>query len=327
MLGLLLRAGGRRRRWRRSIPSNGEIVALASTQRYSASSQFNFAAQAHRQPGSSFKVVRPDDGDQAGHRPRLDLLQRQLADDADDSRAASTVDGQQRRARARHDVAHAGDLGLGQRRSSRSSALDVGRPPTSPRPPTTMGITSPLGIKGARDIPCKARPALLHPPAAAIGGLSVGRHPAGAGQCLRHARQRRRPSPTRPRSTRVVFPEREGRRAERAARASACSPRGRPTRSRKRPRGRDHERHRRRLHVHRLPRGGRQDRHQRGTIGRLVRRLHAALLDRRLDRAPALAQPTPGSAARPPGRSGAPTWRPPRAATAPTSRFPRACRP
>src|SRR4051812_8468286 len=37
-------------------PSNGEIVALTSTQRYSESSQFNFAAHAQRQPGSSFKV-------------------------------------------------------------------------------------------------------------------------------------------------------------------------------------------------------------------------------------------------------------------------------
>src|SRR3954469_3558835 len=37
-------------------PSNGEIVALASTQRYSLTSQFNFAAHAQRQPGSSFKV-------------------------------------------------------------------------------------------------------------------------------------------------------------------------------------------------------------------------------------------------------------------------------
>src|SRR3954465_7125771 len=37
-------------------PSNGKIAALASTQRYSENSQFNFAAHAHRQPGSSFKV-------------------------------------------------------------------------------------------------------------------------------------------------------------------------------------------------------------------------------------------------------------------------------
>ncbi len=37
-------------------PTNGEIVALASTQDYSADSQFNYAWQAHRQPGSSFKT-------------------------------------------------------------------------------------------------------------------------------------------------------------------------------------------------------------------------------------------------------------------------------
>ena len=36
-------------------PKTGEIVALASSQHYSGNSQFNFAAQAHRQPGSSFK--------------------------------------------------------------------------------------------------------------------------------------------------------------------------------------------------------------------------------------------------------------------------------
>src|SRR5204863_1856687 len=36
-------------------PTNGHIVAMASSQPYSASSQFNFAANAHRQPGSSFK--------------------------------------------------------------------------------------------------------------------------------------------------------------------------------------------------------------------------------------------------------------------------------
>ena len=65
-------------------PSNGEIVALASTQRYSLSSQFNFAAHAQRQPGSSFKIYDLTDGDQAGHRPRHDLLRRHLADDADD---------------------------------------------------------------------------------------------------------------------------------------------------------------------------------------------------------------------------------------------------
>ncbi|HMC05775.1 MAG TPA: transglycosylase domain-containing protein [Solirubrobacterales bacterium] len=35
--------------------TNGHILAMASTQAYSSSSQFNLAADAHRQPGSSFK--------------------------------------------------------------------------------------------------------------------------------------------------------------------------------------------------------------------------------------------------------------------------------
>jgi penicillin-binding protein 1A len=37
-------------------PENGEIVALASTKGYSSESQFNYAWQARRQPGSSFKT-------------------------------------------------------------------------------------------------------------------------------------------------------------------------------------------------------------------------------------------------------------------------------
>jgi penicillin-binding protein 1A len=37
-------------------PDTGEIVALASTEGYASESQFNYAWQAHRQPGSSFKA-------------------------------------------------------------------------------------------------------------------------------------------------------------------------------------------------------------------------------------------------------------------------------
>jgi penicillin-binding protein 1A len=37
-------------------PSSGEIVALASTEGYAEESEFNYAWQAHRQPGSSFKT-------------------------------------------------------------------------------------------------------------------------------------------------------------------------------------------------------------------------------------------------------------------------------
>ncbi len=52
-------------------PATGEIVALASTEGYATENQFNYAWQAHRQPGSSFKTFVLADGDQAGHRPRL----------------------------------------------------------------------------------------------------------------------------------------------------------------------------------------------------------------------------------------------------------------
>ena len=81
-------------------PDNGEIVALASTEGYATESQFNYAWQAHRQPGSSFKTFVLADGDQAGHRPRHDLLRRHLAEDAGDPRRRPALGGQQLRARA-----------------------------------------------------------------------------------------------------------------------------------------------------------------------------------------------------------------------------------
>ena len=51
--------------------------------------------------------------------------------------------------------------------------LDVG-PENIAKTAYQMGITSPLGIKGPRDIPCKVGPNCYIPPADAIGGLSVG---------------------------------------------------------------------------------------------------------------------------------------------------------
>src|SRR4029078_12307105 len=51
--------------------------------------------------------------------------------------------------------------------------LDVG-PENIAKTAYEMGITSPLGIKGAGDIPCKLGPNCYPPPADAIGGLSVG---------------------------------------------------------------------------------------------------------------------------------------------------------
>ena len=51
--------------------------------------------------------------------------------------------------------------------------LDVG-PENIAKTAYEMGITSPLGIKGPNDTPCKLGPNCFIPPADAIGGLSVG---------------------------------------------------------------------------------------------------------------------------------------------------------
>ena len=55
----------------------------------------------------------------------------------------------------------------------RAPGLDLG-PDNIAKTAYEMGITSPLGIKGSRDIPCKLGPNCFIPPADAIGGLSVG---------------------------------------------------------------------------------------------------------------------------------------------------------
>ena len=70
--------------------------------------------------------------------------------------------------------------------------------------------------------------------------------------------------------------------------------------------------------------GGRQDRHRREPRQRLVRRLHAAALDRRLGRLPAGQHPDrpTASAAPTPARSGRTTWSRRPTATAATGRAP-----
>ena len=61
-------------------PKTGAIVALASTEGYADESEFNYAWQAAPPARVLVQDLRPDDGDQAGDRPRLDLLRRHLAD-------------------------------------------------------------------------------------------------------------------------------------------------------------------------------------------------------------------------------------------------------
>jgi penicillin-binding protein 1A len=152
-------------------PSNGEIVALASTQRYSINSQFNFAAHAQRQPGSSFKVydlttaikqgIDPDTTYYDGSSPAT------LETPGGSSWTVNNAEpggGTMRLTDATWDSVNVIFAKLG---------LDVG-PENIAQTAYQMGITSPLGVKGARDIPCKLGPNCFIPPADAIGGLSVG---------------------------------------------------------------------------------------------------------------------------------------------------------
>jgi len=152
-------------------PSNGEIVALTSTQRYSENSQFNFAAHAQRQPGSSFKVydltaaikqgVDPDSTYYDGTSPKT------LETPGGSSWTVNNAEpggGTMALTQATWESVNVVFAQLG---------LDVG-PANIAKTAYAMGINSPLGIKGAREFPCKVGPNCFIPPADAIGGLSVG---------------------------------------------------------------------------------------------------------------------------------------------------------
>jgi penicillin-binding protein 1A len=152
-------------------PSNGEIVALASTQRYSSNSQFNFAAQAHRQPGSSFKTYVLTTAVKQGIDPYHTYYDGTSPKTLDVSGAPWTVH-------------NAGD-GEGSGSMSITDGtiqsinvvfaqlgLDVG-PNNFAKTAYQMGITSPLGIKSDGS-PCKSGSGCYTPAADAIGGLSVG---------------------------------------------------------------------------------------------------------------------------------------------------------
>ena len=152
-------------------PSNGEIVALASTQRYSLTSQFNFAAHAQRQPGSSFKVydltaaikegIDPDTTYYDGTSPKTLETPGGSSWTVNNAEAGGGVVPLTEATWESVNVVFA-QLGL-----------DVG-PENIAKTAYEMGITSPLGIKGPNDTPCKLGPHCFIPPADAIGGLSVG---------------------------------------------------------------------------------------------------------------------------------------------------------
>ena len=184
-------------------PSNGEIVALASSQRYSEESQFNFAAHAQRQPGSSFKVyvltaaikqgIDPDSTYYDGSSPKT--LEIPGGSTWTVNNAEPGGGGTMALTHATWESVNVIFAQLG---------LDVG-PENFARTAYAMGITSPLGIKGAGATPCRRGPNCFIPPADAIGGLTLGVTPleqANAYATLANGGVRHDPTAI----ARVVFP-------------------------------------------------------------------------------------------------------------------------
>ncbi|HKH22266.1 MAG TPA: transglycosylase domain-containing protein [Solirubrobacterales bacterium] len=183
-------------------PSNGKIVALASTQRYSLTSQFNFAAHAQRQPGSSFKTYVLTAAIRQGIDPDTTYYDGSSPKTLDVDGSTWTVNNAE--------PGGGGVLPLTEATWESVNVvfaqlgLDVG-PENFARTAYDMGITSPLGIKGARAIPCKLGKNCFIPPADAIGGLSVGVTPleqANAYATLANGGVRHDPTAI----DRVVFP-------------------------------------------------------------------------------------------------------------------------
>ncbi len=245
--------------------TNGHILAMASSQPYSPTSQFNFAADAHRQPGSSFKPyvlaaalkegMNPDSTYYSGASP----MTLSLPDGT-----SWTVNNAEK--------AGAGTLSVRQATVESVNVvfaqldLDVG-PENVRKAAYAAGITTHLDAF----------------PAEGIGGLRIGVTPLEqADAYATFANGGIHNSATA--IGKIVFPERRHRHAGREQQLEGVLRRGR-LRAHRRAQGSDHLGDRGRLHGHRLPGGG-QDRNNRGRVRRLVRRLHAEDLDRGLGGAP-----------------------------------------
>ena len=182
-------------------PSSGAIVALASSQRYSRDSQFDFAAQAHRQPGSSFKTFVLTTAIKQGIDPGSTYLDGS-------SPMTLTIPG------GIPWTVHNAEPGHGTMSLTQATwnsvdvvyaqlALDVGVANFADTA-YQMGITSPLGTN-ADGRPCRRGPGCFVPPAAAIGGLDEGVTPlemAGAYATLADGGVRHRATSI----AKVVFP-------------------------------------------------------------------------------------------------------------------------
>ena len=250
-------------------PKTGEIVALASTEGYASESQFNYAWQAHRQPGSSFKAF---------------VLTTAIKQGVDP--ATTYYDGTSPKTLAlpgggtwtvNNAEPGGGTMSLEQATWDSVNVvfaqldLDVGSENVT-HTAHQMGIEAPLESV----------------PAEAIGGLRIGVTPlemADAYATLADGGVHHAPTAI----SRVEFPNGKVDEADAAAGERVLTP-GQAYDVTHLLEGRDHPGHRRRLHLHGLPLRGGQDRHLRGRVRRLVRRLHADVLDRGLGRPPAIAR-------------------------------------
>jgi penicillin-binding protein 1A len=183
-------------------PRTGEIVALASSRHYSSHSQFNFAAQAHRQPGSSFKTFVLTTAIKQGVDPYSTYY------DGSSPMTLPVPGGSPW-------TVHNAEAGHGVMALSQATwnsvdvvyaqlVLDVGVRAFADTA-YSMGITSPLGVN-ARGHACRRGATCYIPPAASIGGLSAGVTPlemAGAYATLADGGIRHRPTAI----AKVVFPD------------------------------------------------------------------------------------------------------------------------
>ncbi len=185
-------------------PDSGEIVALASTEGYASEAQFNYAWQAHRQPGSSFKTFVLTTAIKQGIDPQTTYY------DGTSPMTLTTPGGGTWT--VNNDEPGGGTMSLAEATWNSINVvfaqldLDVGSENVT-HTAHQMGIEAPLESV----------------PAEAIGGLADRRHPAGNGRRLRDpGRRRHPPRPDRDQSGRI--PQRQGRRSRRLLRGTGADP-------------------------------------------------------------------------------------------------------
>ena len=236
----------------------GFIRAMASSVRFSAENQFNFATQAERQPGSTFKTFVLTEAIRQGINPYTTLYASKKLDFVDPYYGPIDVSTYSNTYRGAIPIASAtlsSDNSVFQQLT-----LDVG-------PKKVIQTAYDMGVSKARKLPGRR----LHRPGRRRGD------PARHGDGVLAALERRLPRDTprdhqdreaQRRRQRLQAGAQEGLQGRRVVRGHAHPPEQRDRRDR-------HRRADRRG-------GGRQDRHHQRLPRRVVRRLHAQVLDRGL---------------------------------------------